>query len=225
MAKHLLKLMALQKDDYKLWNKFVNDFKEWNQKKTFEFLNDISKKQYSEKDYFDLSKYFDKDILIFKKIHYFSYLELDEQKRLLSFNKGLDVIIGLLQLSINERERIIYKFNSFDEASDSELLFKEIDRVKKKKSNNLTPLGVSAQDVLMKCWPLLADTASNWIPKLSDSDIKRIRNIKRTSNDKDWNWLGEICLNAIKKKQIRSKKDSGEFYMDVIYNCMKEHLS
>ena len=102
---------------------------------------------------------------------------------------------------------------------------KEIDKVKKKKTNKLTPLGVSAQDVLMKCWPLLAETATNWIPKLSETDIKRIKNIKRSSKDKDWNWLGEVCINAIKKKQIRPSQDSGQFYMDVIYNCMKEHLA
>ena len=86
-------------------------------------------------------------------------------------------------------------------------------------------LGVSAQDVLMKCWPFLAEDAKNWIPKLSETDIKRIKNIKKTSKDKDWNWLGEVCLNAIKKKQIRSKQDSGKSYMDVIFNCMKEHLT
>tara|TARA_Y100000816_G_C26073152_1_gene564685 strand:+ start:407 stop:1063 length:657 start_codon:yes stop_codon:yes gene_type:complete len=218
--------MTLEKKDYTLWNKSINNFKQWNQKKSLEFLDLLSKRNYTEQEYFDLSKYFERDILIFKKLHYFSYLDLTEKKRILSFNKGFDVIIGLLQLSSSERENIINKFNkNFDEKKDSELLFKEIDKVKKKKTNNLTPLGVSAQDVLMKCWPLLAEDAKNWIPKLSETDIKRIKNIKKTSKDKDWNWLGEVCLNAIKKKQIRSKQDSGKSYMDVIFNCMKEHLT
>jgi hypothetical protein len=220
--------MGLKKPDIALWNKCLNNFQNWNLKKNLDFLIEIKKKNYSEEEYFDLSKHFDIDILIFKKIHYLSYLEPSEQKRILSFNKGFDVIIGLLQLSSNERKKVINKIainnDRFDKKKNLVLLFKEIDKVKKKKSNNLTPLGVSAQDVLMKCWPLLAETSKIWIPKLSEADIKRIKNIKRTSKDKDWNWLGEVCINAIRKDQIRSKENSGEFYMDVIYNCMKEHL-
>lgn len=217
--------MTLEKKDFTLWNKSILNFKNWNQKKALEFLHQLSKRSYSEQEYFELSKRFEQDILIFKKLHYFSYLDLDEKKRILSFSRGFDVIIGLLQLSSTERQNIISKFVNFNEKKDSELLFKEIDKVKKKKTNKLTPLGVSAQDVLMKCWPLLAETATNWIPKLSETDIKRIKNIKRSSKDKDWNWLGEVCINAIKKKQIRPSQDSGQFYMDVIYNCMKEHLA
>tara|TARA_B100002051_G_scaffold276342_1_gene324030 strand:+ start:2012 stop:2674 length:663 start_codon:yes stop_codon:yes gene_type:complete len=220
--------MTLSKSDIALWNKCINNFKSWNQKKSIDFLNKVSKNNYTDEEYFELSKHFDMDILIFKKLHYLSYLEQEEQNRILSFSKGFDVVIGLLQLSNIERGKVINKFSKkgqFNEKKESELLFKEIDRIKKKKSNNLTPQGVSAQDVLMKCWPLLAETARIWIPKLSEADIKRIKNIKRTSKDKDWNWLGETCINAIRKGQIRSKRNSGEFYMDIIYNCMKEHLN
>ena len=73
-------------------------------KKALEFLHQLSK-YYSEQEYFELSKRFEQDILIFKKLHCFSYLDLDEKKEFCLLAEDSMSLLGYFNYQV-QRDRI-----------------------------------------------------------------------------------------------------------------------
>jgi len=218
----------MEKKIVKKWNRFLNNQKNLTIKQYLEFLDSVKNSVLSQKEVVLLSDELKTDPINFWTINRLSHLETSQVKEILAFSRSIDIISPLLDVSTQNRQKIISEFKEKD--MNSELFhddfFSSVDNARRKKTNLLTPEGVLADQVIKKVWKQLAVESNNWIFNLTEKDRNRLKKLSMHKNIKDteFNWAAGVCINAIKLGDIANSEDGGSPAANYIYGQFSDHI-
>ena len=170
------------------------------------------------------------DPINFTTIKRLSQLEKSQINKIVQFTRSIDFLSPLLDIPEQDRIRIIEKFDSNDwgTSESRESFYKEIDKARSKKTNNLSPEGLLAEQVLKKVWKTISKESDNWVFPMEDKDKKRLEKLSIHTNrkkDTEYNWAAGICINAIKFGDICSLEDGGSESSDYLYKHFYQHAT
>lgn len=218
----------MQKKIVKNWNKFLKNQKKLSIKEYLLFLDSVKNSVLTQNDVVYLSDELKMDPINFWTINRLSHLETTQVKNIINFSRSIDIISPLLDVSTQNREKIIAEFKDKDMNTQvfHDKFFKSIDNARRKKTNLLTPEGILADQVIKKVWKQLAIESKNWIFNISEKDRNRLQKLSLHKNIKDteFNWAAGVCINAIKLGDIASTEDGGSAASNYIYGQFSDYL-
>ena len=220
----------MKKNDFKAWRNFVNHQLIINKKKYLNFLSYVKSSVLTKDNIIFLSDELKMDPINFTTIKRLSQLEKSQINKIVQFTRSIDFLSPLLDIPEQDRIRIIEKFDSNDwgTSESRESFYKEIDKARSKKTNNLSPEGLLAEQVLKKVWKTISKESDNWVFPMEDKDKKRLEKLSIHTNrkkDTEYNWAAGICINAIKFGDICSLEDGGSESSDYLYKHFYQHAT